>query len=300
MRRGSSSGLLLVCVVAPLASAHAVETPPSEVVASEAAAPSKPWSASLGLRYGRLLVTDDTSGGDQSLAYRLGGRAEVFPGGKVSIRLGLNERFVAQPEESGFRLTDTTLSLSYGQTLPVGPKSIDVSHELAFALPTSRASSRQDLYVAVGYTLSLSMDLVSGLTASVSPNARYRAHAFAERAGMAGVMNTQWEFGSHLGLDYTLLDLGDELGNLTLGASGGWTWFRQYDAVDQHASVYADSGAWNQGYDYEAHVAYVFLERYSLTTSIEQGSNVLRDGIVNVSWFNRDEVELALAFGARF
>ena len=64
--------------------------------------------------------------------------------------------------------------------------------------------------------------------------------------------------------------------------------------------MYADSGAWNQGYDYEAHVAYVFLERYSLTTSIEQGSNVLRDGIVNVSWFNRDEVELALAFGARF
>jgi len=268
--------------------------------ASTETGPKRQWQASASVNYRQLAVSDPDPANDRALLYTLGGNVGVFEGGKVFLRLGLQERFVAEPGESGAKFRDTSIGLSYASPITFDANNtLNLLHRLAFFLPTSRASLAQDLYVAPQYVLAANYELVHGLTLSLSPDARYRWHEYAERAGIAGVMNVQWELGLHGGLDWTFLET-ERFGSLTIGGSSGFGWQRKYASRDAHESSSADAALWSQSYDWEAHVSYDPLRYLSLSIAVEHGGNVLRDGIVNTFFTHRDETELSFTLAGTY
>jgi hypothetical protein len=259
------------------------------------AGPKKQWSVNASAQYRQLAVTDPDPLNDRVVLWSLGGNVGVFEGGKVFVRFGLSERFVAEQTESGVKLRDTSIGLNYGHAIKFTENhELSLSHRLAFFLPTSRASLSQDLYVAPQYVLITSYELVHGLTLSFSPDARYRWHRVCRAAGIDGVMNVQWELGLHGGLDWTFLET-ERFGSLGVGASAGSGWQRKYASRDDHESTTSPMSAiWYQSYDWEAHVWVTTpLQYLSLSLAVEHGGNVLRDGIVNTFFTHRDETELA-------
>lgn len=261
--------------------------------ATTEAGPKRQWQATASANYRQLAVSDPDPENDRLLLYTLGGNVGVFERGKVFVRFGLQERFVAEPGESGVKFRDTSIGLSYASPIAFDENNtLSLVHRLAFFLPTSRASLAQDLYVAPQYVLIASYELVHGLTLSFSPDARYRWHEYAERAGIDGVMNVQWELGLHGGLDWTFLET-ERFGSLGVGASAGSGWQRKYASRDDHESTTSDAAIWYQSYDWEAHVSYDPLQYLSLSLAVEHGGNVLRDGIVNTFFTHRDETELS-------
>lgn len=264
------------------------------------AGPPKQWSVSASAQYRQLAVTDPDPRNDRVLLWSLGGNVGVFEGGKVFVRFGLSERFVAEQTESGVKLRDTSIGLNYGHAIKFTENhELSLSHKLAFFLPTSRASLAQDLYVAPQYVFNASYELVHGLSISFSPDVRYRWHQYAERAGYDGAMNVQWELGTHGGLDWTFLE-SERFGSVGVGASAGTGWQRMYDSRDDHTSPVAESGNWNQSYDWEAHVGYDPVKYLSLGVGLEHGGSVLRDGIVNTFFVHRDETELAFTVSGNY
>lgn len=287
--------------VAPAAIAPAADTT-TAVSATLEAGPKKQWQASASAQYRQLAISDPDPANDRVVLWSLGGSVGVFKGGKVFLRFGMSERFVAEGAESGFKLRDSAIGLSYGHELPfddAGNDKLSFSHKLAFFLPTSRASLAQDLYVAPQYVLALSYELVHGLTVVFSPDARYRWHQYAERAGYDGVMNVQWELNAHGGLDWTFLESA-RFGNLGIGGSAGSGWQRKYPSRDDHTSTRADTAVWSQSYDWEAHVGYDPVPFLSLGVGLEHGGSVLRDGIVNTFLTHRDETELAFTVSGTY
>ncbi len=281
-----------VATAPPATVAATVPAPAPASAAPENEAPKKGWSVTAGAQYRELAVIDDMNRNDSIVLWSFGGSVEAFKGGRVSIRTGLSERFVAQPEESGWLLRDTAIGLGYATPLELGSKTLELNHKVQVFLPTSRASLAQDLYCAPQYVLAASMEVVHGLSVSFSPDVRYRWHKFAERDSQVGEMNVRWEIDAGGGLDWTFLE-SDTFGSLTIGASASSGWQKYYTANDTRPSKASDPAAWAQGYGWEAHLGYDPLKYLSLGASLEQGGSVLRDGIVNVFFAHRDETEMA-------
>jgi hypothetical protein len=306
MRRIAPTAFGVLLPAAALAQEQAsvqVQAPAQEqasVQATAEAPPKKKWSVNASSQYRQLAVSDPDPANDRVLLWTLGGSVEAFPGGKVFARFGLQERFVAEQGESGWKFRDSALGLSYNTPISLGnERELGLGHKLTFTLPTSRASSKQDLYFATGYSLTASYEIVHGLSLAVIPDARHRWHQYAERAGYDGVMNIQWEVGLHAGLDWTFLE-SERFGSLTVGASTGSGWQRKYASRDDHESSTADAAVWQQSYDWEAHLGYDPIPHLSLGASLEHGGSVLRDGIVNTFFVHRDETELVFSLSGNY
>jgi hypothetical protein len=292
--------LFALLLAAPAVASAQTALAPSEVSArADSGATPKAWTVSAAVQYRQQAVVDVDPENERLMVYKLGGSARLFDGAKGFVRFGLLERFVAQPGESGFRLQDAQVGMTYAHRVALGTKQLDLVHDLAVFLPTSRPSLTQHLYAAPQYLLTASVEVLPDLVLSAAPNFRYRFHRYAERSGFGAGMNTQWEAGAHGGLDYTFWKTG-LVGDLSLGASGGSTWYRKFDSRDDHDSATSDQGFVQQLYDWEAHVAWQFLPRLGLTVSLEQGGPVLRDGIVNTFFVQRDETELAFTLAGAY
>lgn len=128
-------------------------TPPTEARDLSVQRPvTKPWQVLGEAQYRTLVVRDEDPGNDQRMIYRLGFNYAVQPQLILSARGGVQQRFVAEPDESGLRLEDMALSALLLQSVDLAPlgwdRKLSLIHRLRFYLPTSRRSQQDDLYFA--------------------------------------------------------------------------------------------------------------------------------------------------------
>ncbi|MEZ4468762.1 MAG: hypothetical protein R3F43_31110 [bacterium] len=256
-----------------------------------------PVKTTLSSQFRMLAVVDEDPANDQLLLYGLRVRGEVFKGGTVFLGAGLRQLFVAEPDESGVDLQDTQVGFAWKTPVSFGADAkLSLTQEASVFLPTSRTSRVQDLYLAPQVRLGFAFEPVAGLTVAGGPRFRYRFHEFAERAGRAGGMNTQLDTGLSAGIDYAILD-SKTYGRIGVGVGAGTNYVRKYDSRESYESDASDQGVWYQQYDWEAHVGYGYSV-FDLGFSVEQGGNVLRDGVVNTFFVHRDETQLAFTLSA--
>ncbi len=303
MRAALTGCAALALLWAPAAHATDKNAPAQEGEATaeaEAETAKRPWKVGAAASF-RSLVLDEDPRNDMALVYSASVSAKVFDKATAYIGAGLYEGFTAVEDESGFLLQDTRVGLKYAIPVDLGDdRTLNLTHDLRLYLPTSRASQKQDLYVAPMLRLGLSSEVIPGLTVALLPHFRYRFHGTAMRYG--GTANTQFDTGVHAGLDYSL-DLGD-IGTFDAGFSAGSVWLRRYDSPSQAEQDEAlretqpmveafvdDTEQTFQAYDYEVHIGYSPVKYVSIGFGIEQGGSVLRNGVVNTFLVHRDETE---------
>ena len=258
-----------------------------------------------GVEYRRLAIADEDPRNDMSLSWKLGATVKLFEGGSFFLGTRLNQHFVAEEGESGFRLADTVAGLNYFQTLSTDfgqsiAKEVYAKQTALVYLPTSRDSSNQDMRFALQLQteelIALTPDLLMGFDGMV----QYRNHQYAERAGLHGGMNTKYAARTGVLVEYALplSDLMD--GRLAMGLYGSTTWRNRYLSIDEHVSNTSSAALWLQDYGWEAYIEYTPVPSLTVALSAEQGGNVLRSGIVNTFFAHRDETDVVLRLTGRY
>jgi hypothetical protein len=251
------------------------------------------------LQHRQLAVVDEDPANNQLTVYALRAQGRLTRDLSVFMTGGLVQRYVAEQGESPFRLIDSRLGVAWRTPVSLsGTQKLGILNEFSVFLPTSRNSQLQDMTAAPQARVQFMLQPIKGMTLALSPRFRYRFHRFAERAGQQAVMNIRIDTGVRGGIDYGLLNFG-KAGRIGIGASAGTTYVRKYDSREAYASENSDQGVWLQVYDWEAHLTYSIL-MLNFALSIEQGGNVLRNGVVNTFFAHRDETELVFSAFAMF
>jgi len=274
----------------------------------------RPWHVSGGLTYRGLVIVDEDAANDQNFSWSLRGDYDVFEGGRAWIRLGLTQNFVAEgdPEEggeSGFLFQDASLGFDYGHEVGLDfvplesfkGKKLDFEHRLGLFLPTSRASINQDMYAAP-YALSrLRYAVLEPLIVGMDAWFRYRFHRYAERVGPGAGQNTQLDFGASFGVEYVPL-ASKEWGTVSVGADLGWGLAKRYPSGEEFVAVDERSSEtfWAQDYSWDVYATYTPVKYATVVLGLEQAANVLKDGIVNVEPFHRDQTQFFVQLLARY
>lgn len=250
-------------------------------------------------QYRQLAVVDDDPENDHWMIYGVRGQGRLTDALSIFVTGGFSQRFVAEEGESGFQLLDSRVGVAWRTPIDLGGGTqIGMLNELSVFLPTSRQSQLQDMIASPQARVQFMYNPTKSLSFALSPRFRYRFHQYAERAGLDGDMNVQLDTGVRGGGDYTIYS-DAAIGSFGIGASAGTTYFRNYDSRDGFESEFSDQGAWNQVYDWEAHVTYS-VAMFNFAFSVEHGGNVLRNGVVNTFFAHRDETELVLSAFAAF
>ena len=258
-----------------------------------------PVTTLLFVQHRQLAVVDDDPANDHLTVWAARAQGRLATGLSVFLTGGLVQRFVAEEGESPFRLLDSRIGLAWRTPVDLGGgKKLGILNELSVFLPTSRTSQLQDIIAAPQARVQFMFQPVKGLSLALSPRFRYRFHTFAERAGLNANMNVQIDTGVRAGIDYTAIRF-EKAGSIGVGTSTGTTYIRKYDSRESFTSEQSDQGVWLQVYDWEAHVTYS-VSMFNFAVSVEQGGNVLRNGVVNTFFAQRDETELVFSAFAMF
>ncbi|MCK6552803.1 hypothetical protein L6R52_43670, partial [Myxococcota bacterium] len=207
-------------------------------------------------------------------------------------RVGIMTDFVVDIGEAPVLFRDTTVGARYSWSLPIGlgeDHALTLVHGASLFLPTSRVSTRQDLIMAPDLVTRARLPIWQGLYASADAQLQYRWHKYAERAGTYGGMNTQLVLAAGLGVGYTL-EAGT-VGTFDLGAGLRVDAFKKYASSEEFGSDTSDQVFWNNGLGWDVSLFYAPFPSLSFVASLEQGANILRDGIA--AWRpQREDTEL--------
>ena len=254
----------------------------------------------LQTQYQQLPITDEDPLNDMSILYSLLVSAKLpLKGLTVQALTGLSERFVAQPDESGFRLQDTALSSSYSHSVQLPKGKLGFAHRLRLWVPTSRTSLNQSLNLAPDLRTAVRYTPIDSLSVGLNISGQYRWYTYAEQAGQFGGMNTQWVAGTSVVLGYRMLK-SKRFGVLSSNLSGGTQWRRSYASRSTFDSEQSDAANWYQSYGWSAGLGYAPVQWASLGVTIEHGGPLRRNGIINPFFFNRDETQLGVALSLQY
>lgn len=290
-----------------------------------AQAEGKAWTVTGRVQFRTLVITDEDPANGRLLDYRLQASYALLEWLQVLARTGINQRFVAQPGESGVRMQDTLLAGVAIHSLSLKgiglDRDVSFLHRLGVFLPTSFESQQQDLYLAPELLSQARVRLFDQVFFGLTGVFQYRFHKYAERAGYAegGTLPRVVLAGLSF-LEYTPL-ASKTFGSLTVGGDIYGYEIVHYPSHSQ-ASVeqvslpqgvsvrgedligdQASTVHVSQQYGYDLYLTYVPPlpdHNLALTVSWEQGGRVLRDGVVNMFGFHRDETTLAFTLTARY
>ncbi|MCA9545312.1 MAG: hypothetical protein KC613_13000 [Myxococcales bacterium] len=179
---------------------------------------------------------------------------------------------------SQFELLDTVLAGVARTPVKLNEDlTLRIMHEAAAIFPTSRVSRARDLFVAGRYrTRFLIPNVLPNLTVLAIPRFSYRWHRYAESAGQAGSGGiTQLDVGARAGLDYNLpLNMG-------VGGSAGTQYLKRYANRE-------GEDLWQQLWDWEVHLTYGPLAWLNFGLAVEHGEPVIRNGVRNIDFVDRN------------
>jgi hypothetical protein len=268
---------------------------------------SRKWHLSASLEFYTLAIVDVDPLPSTYNNWRVRGDIDLFPGGRLFLRLGLLQNFSAEEGENGFLLEDAALGVDYGHEvaldfIPIAyfsGRKLSLEHRLALSLPTSRVSMKRDLYAAPYLLSRARYSVIPTLLLGVDGWVRYTFARYAEKAGQYGGMNTQLDFGIQLGGEYTLLDH-EKWGAVSVGADLSTSYDKKYSSREEYAAPQSSRTFWSQEYGWDAYVSYTPIKYASVVVGLGQGASVLRDGMQNIIPFHRDETEFFLQILGRY
>jgi len=252
------------------------------------------------LRYAGLAVYDEDPSNDQYLYWSLKGSWTLPHDLELFAQSGLVQRFVAQPEESGFRLTDLGLGATWRHRFEFMKSSmledmpLSMRHSLTFFFPISRRSQNATLLVAPRWNMSLRWKLMEGLRIGPDVMAQYNFHRYAEQSGLHGGMNTQFLFETGLSAQYTLPLPAWFYGSMAVSGRLTTGYGKGYASSETFTADSSDREFWSQTWGWEAAMSYTPISSLSIVLGLEQGSDYLRNGIQAIEFFHRDETEVSL------
>jgi hypothetical protein len=133
----------------------------------------KPWQVEFDLEGHHLWRTNDLNGAapDKNLLfYSLFGRYQITPFDQVQAYLGLYERFIADPSETGMRLDDAYLG--YTRLVPL-PEEFELRVNGRVAFPLSFASQKQGLIMSPSIAARVTRVFMGDLIANVRTRVTY-------------------------------------------------------------------------------------------------------------------------------
>lgn len=240
-----------------------------------------------------LAISDEDPANDRQMNWALRADVHLYEGGTVYARLGLNQRFVAPETQSGLSLQDLSLGATYAHQLDL----VSFVHRLSVSLPTSGESQRQLLYLAPQIASIARVTVLERLTLGLTGSFQYRFHGWAESDEGRG--NNQIVMGTALSADVGIFE-SDVYGELSLGADISTSWQKRYPAIDGYQSAASDQTFWMQDYGWSAYAYYSPWSFLSASVALEQGGNLLDEGIVRMHFLHRDETELVFRIIGRY
>jgi len=150
----------------------------------------------------------------------------------------------------------------------------------------------RELRVAPSLTSQATYRIIGPLSVRHQIQGQYRWYRYAEVPNNLA-MNTQWILSDGLGLVLKALD-SPTFGQLTVSMGAGIQWSRKYASQDSHTTALADSALWNQSYRWNVGFQYRPIKWVGLNASLQHGSPLRRNGIINPFFVHRDMTEIAL------
>jgi len=213
------------------------------------------------------------------------------PMGRLTLRMDVTRRYVADPDESGFLFGDMLLYWSRAWAFDVKGQKFGVRPYLMWSFPTSKLADLEGNIARPTVLVALSKPLPYNLYFFIRPYGRINWDRYAERVG--GESNIKWQ----LGYDMQLLYAFHLHQPLSFGATWGQEWFDRHESRDGYTQP------WNSQYYWELFTGYSILEQpvsLGAYLTLSSGRKTYEDGVWRFHWVDRDETEIYLSVNARY
>ncbi len=270
----------------------------------------RPWFVSGTAQYRTKVVNDVTPLNDQSVLYLLQGGYNLSEGLTPFIRFSLQQRFVAEEGDANYLLFgDMLLGTNIFHDVNLEalgvPRKISFQHRVGVFIPTSRASVNRNLVAAPQLLSRARVNLVDELYFGLTLLANLRLHADGGGNGPSSGGNTAflaYGFGT---LEYNFT-LPNEWGVIVAGAELYWGEALRYKVVYEGnipgVGPVSESAAPHRAPQFgaDAYLLWVPFSNLALGVSIEQGADVLQNGIRDFDVFDREETQFAFTATGRY
>ena len=260
------------------------------------------WWNVLGFaQYRSLVVRDADPGNDASMMYQLTGMASLGDGLTAILGGGVDQTFVAEPQESGFKMRDTQIGALYSHSLEVEGlgRKVAFLHRLRFVLPTSRQNYNQSLVVAPTWNTMAKVDLLPRLSVAVDVTLQYLWYHHQEQRGYAGGMNSVFATVPFAWLTYRVWE--SPTYGRVMAQVGGWReWRWRYASRETYASPLSDTIYVRHSYGWYTNVGYAPIAPLTFFVGLEHGGPVRDDGVITMYFVRREDTQLVLSMSAMY
>lgn len=230
------------------------------------------------------VISADYSANDWLAFWMLRGNFDITKFDQLSLRMDLEQRFVADPGESGLWFGDIRLYYSRKFTLPIPKFPIPGKVSVYFTFPTSRQSIKRSYITKPTLVFALAPSL-GPVTLVANGYFRYSIAKYAEspRGGANNMLLTGYMFQ----LIYHPLDW--------FAPSAAWvhTFGLPYDTIE------GDGQHWQSSYYWEVALNFSIpmpekAPSIDLSLAFAQGGNPLNEGVYRLYFAKRDQSEVYL------
>lgn len=262
--------------------------------------PNKRWNVGTSFTTNRSIYREDVGGANRA-SNSLGVSAgfAITPKDTIRANWGVIQRFIADAEETGFRVDDPNLNYSHRFLLPAR---IMLGTSLGNSFPVSYHSRLRSSIATPRAGLSLGRSFLDN-TLSFSTNGNANYHIVKYNAGIQGGQNTQFSTSVGFSVSYTMPF--HRALQISGNVSTSWSWDYEVDHLNDpnlaqqfegqniqpSADPYFARPAGQQGYGGGVQVSYSLPSLKGINSSIQlgvsQGDGVMRDGATTLYWLSR-------------
>jgi hypothetical protein len=231
------------------------------------------------------VISDDYSANDWLSFWMLRANFDITKFDQLSLRMDLEQRYVADPGESGLWFGDIRVYYNRKFTIPIPGFPIPGKASVYLTAPTSRQSQRRSYITKPTAVLALAPSL--GPVSLVAYGyLRYNFVKYAE-SDHRGTPNTMLTTGFMFQVIYAPLDW--------FAPSAAWvsTWSKPYRTREVEYQPWKENYYWEVALNFSLPMPEK-APSIDLTLAYAQGANVLEEGVYRLYFAKRDQSELYL------
>lgn len=228
-------------------------------------------------------ISDDYSANDWLSYYMVKGSIDVTENNQLAVRMDMEQRYIADPNENGFWLADMRFYYSRKFSIPIPNFEIPGKGSLWLTAPTSRVS-RARSYVTKPTLEATLVPSYGPFSLYTTGFFQYKIAKYAE-SNNDGDLNTLLETGYQLQLVYQPV----------AWFSPSVMWYQAFEKP--YASREGVRQAWQPYYYYEVAANFTVptpeqAPGVDLMLAFSQGANMLQDGVYRMYLSKRDQTDI--------
>jgi hypothetical protein len=258
---------------------------------------TKPWRVIGYGEYRQLAVTDEDPQAGRSLRFFVQGSYRVAKKYNVSVwgRIRYLQNFVAEEGESAARFQDPLVGIDYMQSLSYADRgqewaNLFLQHRINGTIPAQRETRANDLYTRISVLERVRLIPIPSVYVGPDLTAGYNFFEYAEQPN--GPVNEQADFSGLLVAEWYPWQH-DKFGSILLGVDAGVGYAINYKGRPGEAAQ--AENRWSQNYAWDVYAYYMPIPQIWLGAALSHGMGLLRDGVANVDFVNRDATLLSFS-----